>query len=237
MGSLPIGLIALIVVSVLIYLGFMHRVLDRMRLTDKAALLVLAVILIGGFIDIPVRAGNLTMSINVGGALVPIGLAIYLIAKADQTSEKTRAIVGALITGAVVYGIGTFVFTGIREPAGRFAFVDIIYVYPIVAALIAYAVGRSRRAAWVAATMGVLFADIIHGTRLAAAGAAGVVNFGGAGAFDVVILSGILAVLLAEIVGEVRERMQGGPSREHRDRAALAQLQTPGEKGDNRDES
>jgi hypothetical protein len=113
---------------------------------------------------------------------------------------------------------------------------DIIYIYPIVAGIIAYAVGRSRRAAWVAATMGVLFADVIHGARLAAGTAAGVVSFGGAGAFDVVILSGILAVLLAEIVGEVRERMQGGPS-EHRDRATLAGLQAPGVKGDDEDES
>lgn len=235
MGNLPVGLIALIVVSVLIYLGLMHRVLDRMRLTDKAALVILGAILIGGFIDLPIPAGKMMLSVNIGGALVPIGLAVYLVLKADESKEKVRALLGALVTGAVVYGVGTFVFTGLAEPAGRFAFVDIIYVYPIVAAVIAYAVGRSRRAAWVAATMGVLLADVIHGARLAAAGTAGVVSFGGAGAFDVVVLSGILAVLLAEIVGEVRERMQGGPSAE-RDPAVLAGLQTPGAKGDNVDE-
>ncbi|MBU4532425.1 MAG: DUF1614 domain-containing protein [Eubacteriales bacterium] len=235
MANLPIGLIALIIVSVLIYLGLLHRVLDRMRLTDKAALIILGLILVGGFIDLPLRVANLTLAINVGGALVPIGLAIYLIVKADLMQEKARAVVGALITGAVVFSVGTFLFTGLREPAGRFAVVDIIYVYPIVAAIIAYAVGRSRRAAWVAATMGVLFADVIHGARLAATGLTGVVNFGGAGAFDVVILAGILAVLLAEIVGEIRERLQGGPSKD-RDKVTLAALKTPGEKGENSDE-
>ena len=39
-------------------------------------------------------------------------------------------------------------------------------------------------------------------------------HIGGAGAFDSLILAGILAVLLAELVGETRERLQGGPKSE-----------------------
>jgi uncharacterized membrane protein len=49
-------MIALIVVSILIYFGVAHRVLDRMRLSDKSALAVIAAIIIGSFIDIPVTA-------------------------------------------------------------------------------------------------------------------------------------------------------------------------------------
>ena len=34
---------------------------------------------------------------------------------------------------------------------------------------------------------------------------------GGAGVFDAMIVAGIIAVALAEIVGETRERLSGGP--------------------------
>lgn len=228
MTNLPIGIIVLIVVSILIYLGAAHRVLDRLRLTDKAALAVLAALIVGSLIDIPFAVGNITYVINVGGALVPIALAVYLISRADSSIEKVRPLVAALITAVVVFAIGSFVMTGIREPAGRFAFVDIIYIYPLVAAVIAYAVGRSRRGAWIAATLGVLTADVLHGAQLATRGLSGLVHFGGAGVFDVVVVAGVLAVLLAEVVGEIRERIQGGPKTEGRDSTLLVNLKTPG---------
>ncbi|MEW6541262.1 MAG: DUF1614 domain-containing protein [Bacillota bacterium] len=229
MQNLPVGIIILIVVSVLIYLGAAQRVLDRLRLTDRAALLILGALIVGSLIDIPFTIGNIAFAINIGGALVPVGLAVYLLSRAGTGVEVARALGAALITAVVVFGIGSFLFTGLPEPAGRFAFVDIIYVYPVVAAVIAYAVGRSRRGAWVAATLGVLLADVFHGALLAARGLTGLVHFGGAGVFDVVVVAGVLAVLLAEIVGELRERLQGGPRTEGRDPALLVNLRTPGE--------
>jgi uncharacterized membrane protein len=228
MDNLPVGIIVLIAVSILIYLGAAHRVLDRLRLTDKAALAVLGALIIGSLIDIPFTVGNITFVLNVGGALVPIALAIYLISRAGTNIEKVRPLVAALVTAAVVFGIGSFLMTGLPEPAGRFAYVDIIYIYPVVAAVIAYAVGRSRRGAWIAATLGVLLADAFHGALLAGRGMAGLVHFGGAGVFDVVVVAGVLAVLLAEVVGEIRERIQGGPETEGRDPALLINLKTPG---------
>lgn len=59
----------------------------------------------------------------------------------------------------------------------------------------------------------------------------GMVHFGGGGMYDSVILAGILAVCLAELIGESRERMQGGPSSENRDASVLKNLQTAGMKG------
>ena len=53
MVNFPAGIIALLVVSILIYFGVAHRVLDRMRLSDKAALAIIAAIIVGSFIDIP----------------------------------------------------------------------------------------------------------------------------------------------------------------------------------------
>jgi uncharacterized membrane protein len=63
-----VGLILLLVVSVLIFLGLAHRVLDRMRLNDRQALVAVLSILIGGFIDIPVFRGLWTVSVNLVGS-------------------------------------------------------------------------------------------------------------------------------------------------------------------------
>ena len=43
-------------------------------------------------------------------------------------------------------------------------------------------------------------------------------SLGGAGAYDAVVISGILAVLLSELIGEIAERMargRRGPDREY----------------------
>ncbi len=53
MDQNAIGIIVLIAISILIYLGLAHRVLDRMRLSDRGALLVIGLIILGGFINIP----------------------------------------------------------------------------------------------------------------------------------------------------------------------------------------
>ncbi|MGE5397213.1 MAG: hypothetical protein ACM3MK_06705, partial [Chitinophagales bacterium] len=55
----------------------------------------------------------------------------------------------------------------------------------------------------------------------------GLVHLGGAGAFDVLILSGILAVLLAEGIGELLERLQGGPQVEGRPPELVENLREP----------
>ena len=58
-------------------------------------------------------------------------------------------------------------------------------------------------------------------------GLRGTVHIGGAGAFDSLILAGILAVLLAELIGESLERIQGGPQTEGRPRELIENLREP----------
>lgn len=229
MDRFPVGFLVLIILSVLIYLGLGHRVLDRMRLSDRAALLVIAALLLGSLIDIQLPGRPVSASINVGGALVPIGVSVYLLAGAGTREERSRALWGAVLTGAIVYFIGTYIMTGIKEPAGRYAFTDPLYLFPVVAGVVAYATGRSRRAAFVAATLGVLLSDVFHYIRVAAARAPGRVDIGGGGIFDAIVLSGIVAVLLAEVIGEIRERAQGGPSEEGRQEELLVHLRSPEE--------
>ncbi len=50
---------------------------------------------------------------------------------------------------------------------------------------------------------------------------------GGGGAFDSVVVAGILAVLLAETIGEVLERISGGPQTEGRPEELLVNLREP----------
>ena len=88
---MPIGMIMLLVIGVLVYFGVVHRILDRMRLTDKQALLLIGAIIIGSFIDIPIMRSPLQVSINLGGAILPAFLSIWLIIKADETAERVRA--------------------------------------------------------------------------------------------------------------------------------------------------
>jgi uncharacterized membrane protein len=205
-----------------------------MKLSDKGAMAVIAGLIIGSFITIPVVGGRFPVSINLGGALIPLGLAIYLIATAGTAWEKTRSVIGALVTALAIYAAGTLLMRGLPEPAGRFGFIDALWLFPLVAGIVGYLAGRSRRGAFISATLGVIFFDIGHYIWLATSGApGGRVDIGGAGAFDAVAISGVLAVLLAEAVGEIRERMAGGPTLEGKDPTLAAALKKPGIDGDN----
>jgi uncharacterized membrane protein len=230
MTRYPIGMIALIIVSVLVYFGLAHRVLDRMRLTDRAALVILGALFVGSFIDIPIPVRNVESSINVGGFFIPVGLAIYVLSKAGTSKEVIRTIFATIATAGAVYLINRFIISGDPWQTGR-DFIDPLYMYPLVAGGIAYLVGRTRRGAFIAAILGVLILDLINFIYLVNTGTRGTVALGGAGAFDVIVLSGIFAVLLAEIVGESIERLQGGPKVEGRPEDLIEGLQSPSPAG------
>lgn len=218
MANFPFGLIALLVVSILIYFGVAHRALDRLRMTDRAALGVIAAIIIGSFIDIPVSS---RVTINLGG-VVTVGVAIWLWLGAGAAFEKIRSAIAAAVTALVLF-IGAR-FLG-AEP--ETVFVDPIYIYPLAAGIIGYLAGRSRRGAFFAAVIGVLALDVGQYVHLVRSGVRGTVHLGGAGAFDSLVLAGIVAVLLAEVIGESLERISGGPSSEDKDPALVENLIEP----------
>ncbi len=204
--SMPIGMITLLVVGVLVYFGLAQRILDRMRMTDKQALLFIGGIIVGSFIDIPIMRSPVQVSINVGGALLPAILAIWLIVKADETEEKVRAILASLLVAAAV-SLGSRYLP--YEPENMF--LDPKIIYGISAGLIAYLAGRSRRSAFIGGVLGIVLSDVVHMVTIIGMGVPGTTDIGGAGAFDVVIIAGLVAVMVAELVGETREKLQGGP--------------------------
>jgi len=210
----PIGILTLLVVAALIFFGFTHRVLDRLKLTDKQALLFIAALIIFSFIDIPIVSRPVNVSINIGGAILPVILAVYLMLRAERRIEWVRAIVASLVTAAAIWGFSRL-FTGnlISPFEEGHTFLDPSYIVAVIAAVVAYLAGRSRRSAFIAGTMGVLLADIINLIQLYYGGVPGRAAIGGAGVFDTIVIAGVLAVIIAEIVGETRERIQGGPVR------------------------
>ena len=218
MSNFPTGMIALIVVSILIYFGVAHRVLDRMRLTDKSALAVIAAIIVGSFIDIPLTA---RVTINVGGSIAVV-LALYVLLGAGTGMEKIRAIIAAAVTALALFIAARYLGA---EPEQ--IFIDPIYLYPLIAGIVGYLAGRSRRGAFFAAVMGVFALDIGQYIYLLRTGVRGTVHVGGGGAFDSLIMSGILAVLLAELIGESLERVQGGPKTDDRPEELVRNLKEP----------
>lgn len=206
-----LGLTSLVIVAVLIYVGVAQRVLDRLRLTDREALLFIAAMALGNFIEIPVTAN---VAVNIGGAVVPAILAIYLFVKAGTVKEKTRAIIATIVATAVIYGANKLFPATPLFPLP----IDPMYLYAILAAIAGYVAGRSRRSAFIAGVMSMILVDVISRIEVAYIGGDSSVTIGGAGLFDGVVIVGILAVALAELFGETLERVQGGP-KEHQSRS------------------
>jgi len=205
---MTVSIALLLAVSILIVFGVGQRVLDHLRLNDRMALLVIGAILLGGLIpDIPL--GH-RVFFNVGGGLIPFALCVYLFIRSNSTGEKVRSILAALGGGVLVYLVGRILPA---EPESMW--IDPNYLYGLVAGLAAYLMGRSRRAAFIAGVMGVILSDLAVGLVNAVQGIAAPVHIGGAGGMDAVVISGLIAVLLAEWIGEARERMQGGTA--HKD--------------------
>ncbi len=205
-----LGILLLVVISILIFLGLAHQVLDRLYLSDRGGLLVIAVMIVGSFIDIPIWI-NPKVSLNIGGALLPLALSIYVLIKAGSGKEWIRSLIGIVVTVGVLYGVSRLyrfdTKTGFIEPQ---------YLWAILSAVIAYVIGRSRRLAFIIATVGLIAMDIVRIFEVARLGIAAPVMIGGAGAFDTIVVASVLAVLLAELIGESREALQGGPVREER---------------------
>lgn len=196
------GMILLIIVALLILFGVLQRVLDRMALTDRQALACVAAIFVGGWLP-DISLGLIT--VNIGGALIPLTVSVYLFLSADTGKERIRALVSSALTAAAVTAIGMFF------PSDPTAMpFDPMLLYGIAAGLIAWLLGRSRRSAFIAGILGVMISDLISAISVWLRGVQQNVHLGGAGALDAMVLSGILGVLTCELIGELIERIQTG---------------------------
>ena len=200
---MSIGMVLLTVAAIFVFFGVAQRVLDRMYLSDRAALVLISLMFFGTLLP------NLTfgsVQVSIGGGLIPVGICIYLLVRAGTNKERLRALLGSVLTAGIVYAVSAFVLPD--EPE-QLPF-DPMYLNGIIAGLIAYAFGRSRRGAFICGVLGVLLADVTVAVVNRLNGIQQTLFIGGGGAFDAMVISGLLAVVLAELVGEILERVTRG---------------------------
>ena len=195
---MSIGLILLSVVSALVLFGAAQRVLDRMQLTDRGALAIAAGIFLGSLVP-DIQVGP--VAVNLGGAVVPLGVCVWLLVKTDTGKEFWRAVLGSVLTGGIIFAMGRLLPAEPEEMA-----MDPLYLYGAAAGVVAYVLGRSRRAAFISGVLGMVLADTATALLNWSQGIDQTLVLGGAGAMDAIVIAGLLAVLLAELVGEIIER-------------------------------
>lgn len=128
------------------------------------------------------------LAVNLGGALIPVGVSIWILAHDGRWWSALA--VSAIVTAATNRIARPVPGLGIAVPA---------LAPPLLAAVAALALDGhgAAPAAFVGGTLGTLVgADLLNLGRLRGLGAP-VASIGGAGTFDGVFLSGLLAVILA----------------------------------------
>jgi uncharacterized membrane protein len=216
---------ALLALFALIQIGVLSYAYVRIGLSSKYATLVLFASLLGSYVNIPIAHfadervisqeivdffgrryivpmvvdwPGMILAVNVGGAVIPFLLSIYLLAR------NHIWIVGAVATAIValvVHFLARIVpGVGISVP---------ILAPPLLSAALAILLSRDFAApvAYVSGSLGTLIgADLLNLDKMRGVGAP-IASIGGAGTFDGIFVTGILAVLLASL--PLRRRTSG----------------------------
>jgi uncharacterized membrane protein len=131
------------------------------------------------------------LAINVGGAIIPILLSLYLIVKNRLYGLSLAGIaVVATVCHLLAYPVAGL---GIAIP---------IFVPPLVTVLVALVLSRRYAAplAYISGSLGTLIgADLLNLDKVQGLGAP-IVSIGGAGTFDGIFVTGVLSVLYASVV-------------------------------------
>lgn len=188
---------------------------EKLGLSPHSALLLMLTSLFGSLINLPLfsmRAsappspmemlyqgllrpprrhftGRTLVAVNVGGCLVPLVFSFYLLRHGELGAS--RVIPAIAIVATVSYVMSRPIpGLGIGMP---------ILVAPLTAAVVAILLGGEYRAplAYIAGSLGVLIgADVLRFKDIRELGAP-VASIGGAGTFDGIFMTGLVAVLLA----------------------------------------
>jgi uncharacterized membrane protein len=189
----------------LVTISFQHLGLSR-----EAAVLLLLACLGGSVVNIPLYRRRMVVSeepligfpwifyrppmfteqviaVNLGGALIPLGLALYLLG---------RAAPGATVVAVILV---TLVCKLLARPQPRVGIVLPPLVPPLVAAAVALLLAQPNPApvAYVAGVVGTIVGADLANMPAVLATENGVMSIGGAGVFDGIFLVGLVAILLA----------------------------------------
>ena len=218
--------VALAVLGLYLFYGMVNRAFLRVGFTTGEATLIVLGTLLGSGIDIPVWptpvGGGWWIAVNVGGAVVPVLVSAWLLRRIP--SMAMGALVGTVVVAMATYLVTSAGPTGISVPLG------LALVPPAVAAamsLTAYWREEDHAAplAYVCGTFGAIIgADVLRFAEFVAhvppePGA--VASIGGAAVFDMVFLTGIVAVGLDALVFRRREREHAGAELPYREAEAF----------------
>ncbi len=209
---------------ILIQLRILRYAYMRLGVGPGAALLLLFGSLIGSYFNIPVaflpghtvQSGEIVdffgmryvvplvvsspgtvIAVNIGGAVIPTLMSTYLVIRYQLWLKAAIAITAIAfiihMMATPVHGIG------IAVP---------VFAPVVTTVILAFILSREYAAplAYVGGSMGTLIgADLLNLDKISGLGAP-VASIGGAGTFDGIFLTGILAVLLAGIASPSRPR-------------------------------
>jgi uncharacterized membrane protein len=194
---------------------------EKTGFTRLQFLVILGVALVGSYVDIPVwQLKNVrptvvvrevrafwityripqyalaevttTIALNVGGAVVPLVVTAILLN--EHPGVWLGALVATALTALAVHAVAKYVAgVGIVAPT---------LLPPVAAVLFSLPFGMSYLAisAYIAGTLGTLIgADLLNLGKISQGGTH-VASIGGAGKFDGIFLTGIVAVLIASLI-------------------------------------
>lgn len=133
------------------------------------------------------------VAINVGGALIPAVLSLVLIMK--------NQLYGKAAWGIAIVAIACW---WLADPVPGVGIAIPVFYPPIIAALVAVALSRRYAAplAYICGSLGTLIgADVFNLGKLSGLGAP-IASIGGAGTFDAIFVTGLLAVLIAGLASK-----------------------------------
>lgn len=188
---------------ILVMFGAGQRILDRLRLSDKWALIILTAIVIGIIIP-PIKIGSMFM-FSIGGFLIPFGLCVYLLIRAGWSMDVVRAFTGTILTASAILLLEIFLPSDTPEQI----IIDNSYLYGVVAGLVAYLLGRSRRNAFICSVFGITLASVAVFIYNMVQGVNVPLALGVGGTFDSIILAVLISVGLAELIGKTAEIVVG----------------------------
>ncbi len=225
-SSMPYGCIPLLIFFAFLFLPFILAnvflaALAKLGLSQQMAFFTAIGIFFGGLINIPVkripreqsieyprinlfgidrlmprfqnRKAYTVIAINVGGCIVPTLLAIYELGRIANQGF------GALLLALIAIGINVAVCYKLAKPTPNVGIAMPAFVPAIIAAVcgVVFLYEMAPQIAFTAGVLGPLIgADLFHLKDISKI-SAGVASIGGAGTFDGIVLSGLVAALLA----------------------------------------
>ena len=189
---------------------------EKLGLTPEVSLLLLVATLVGSGINIPIsslrtkttghlvmspdrkpvweifqpaKEGQVVIALNIGGCIIPVGLCLYFISL--QLIQLVTLLFAVLIVTGLSYRFSRLIpGMGVAMP---------IFIAPLTSAAVALLLDAEHAAqlAYISGVLGVLIgADLLRLKNIVALGAP-IAAIGGAGTFDGIFMTGIIAALLA----------------------------------------